>query len=163
MSTKTGLLEISRFVIPRSVLGTTIGFLREAGRKGNEAFVLWSGLAAGSSDFHFTRAILPIQNPQATRYGLMVTVEGDELFRINKEAYERGETLGAQVHSHPTEAFHSDTDDRFPLVTLVGALSLVIPNFAGRAPSDIDEWAWYRLSDDVRWIPVDDSTWIELE
>lgn len=163
MSGEQGLLGIRRFIIPRDVLGTTIAFLRDAGRKGNEAFVLWFGREEASADFRFTRAVLPAQEPQATPHGLLVTVPGDELFRINKAAYQQGETIGAQVHSHPTEAYHSETDDRYPLVTLVGALSLVIPNFAVRAPGDMDEWAWYRLSEDAQWDLMDEHTWIELE
>jgi hypothetical protein len=35
-----------------------------------------------------------------------------------------------QVHTHPFEAFHSETDDRYPLLFDPGFLSLVIPNFA---------------------------------
>jgi hypothetical protein len=34
------------------------------------------------------------------------------------------------VHTHPEEAFHSPTDDRFAIVQSPGFLSLVIPNFA---------------------------------
>jgi hypothetical protein len=42
------------------------------------------------------------------------------------------EKLGVriQVHTHPGEAFHSPTDDAFPIIHTVGFLSLVIPNFA---------------------------------
>jgi hypothetical protein len=35
-----------------------------------------------------------------------------------------------QVHTHPGEAFHSKTDDDFPIIHKPGFLSLVIPNFA---------------------------------
>jgi len=35
-----------------------------------------------------------------------------------------------QVHTHPGEAFHSATDDAFPIIHTVGFLSLVIPDFA---------------------------------
>src|SRR5260370_111004 len=42
------------------------------------------------------------------------------------------ENLGVriQVHTHPGEAFHSPTDDAYPMIHTVGFLSLVIPNFA---------------------------------
>lgn len=43
--------------------------------------------------------------------------------------YDNGQRLGAQVHSHPTRAYHSDTDDAYPIATQRGALSLV-PHFA---------------------------------
>ena len=49
-----------------------------------------------------------------------------------------------QVHSHPTVAYHSKTDDTYPIATLVGSLSMVFPFFG------IDGWessgiAAYRL------------------
>jgi hypothetical protein len=40
-----------------------------------------------------------------------------------------------QVHTHPFEAFHSRTDDAFPIVHTRGFLSLVIPDFGCGAPS----------------------------
>jgi hypothetical protein len=42
------------------------------------------------------------------------------------------ENLGVriQVHTHPGKAFHSPTDDAFPIIHTSGFLSLVIPNFA---------------------------------
>jgi hypothetical protein len=43
---------------------------------------------------------------------------------------ERQEGIRAQVHTHPREAFHSSTDDAWPIVHLEGFLSLVIPEFA---------------------------------
>jgi hypothetical protein len=36
------------------------------------------------------------------------------------------------VHAHPTDAFHSPTDDTYPIVTTVGGLSIVVPDFARR-------------------------------
>ena len=37
--------------------------------------------------------------------------------------------IRVQVHTHPQEAFHSPTDDEFPIIHKPGFLSLVIPNF----------------------------------
>jgi hypothetical protein len=34
-----------------------------------------------------------------------------------------------QVHTHPKAAFHSLTDDTWPIVHTLGFLSLVVPNF----------------------------------
>lgn len=45
-----------------------------------------------------------------------------------------------QVHTHPYEAFHSATDDAFPIVHTPGFLSLVIPDFGMRAPSLDDSY-----------------------
>jgi hypothetical protein len=44
-----------------------------------------------------------------------------------------GRGIRVQVHTHPREAFHSSTDDAFPIIHSVGFLSLVIPDFANGA------------------------------
>jgi len=73
-----------------------------------------------------------------------VRVEGDELHRLNVWLFEHHEQLAAQVHSHPTEAYHSETDDTYPIVTVRGGLSLVVPDF-GRSGLRGKGVASYRL------------------
>lgn len=152
------LQAIQTFVIEISVVAQTIAFLKEVGLKGCEGFVLWSGRVDGTDQFRVTRAIVPEQRAMVTDHGLLVVVDGDALFRANKYAYEHEEILCAQVHTHPTAAYHSSTDDDYPLVTLEGALSIVIPNFAADAPGDVEMWACYRLVSFGKWSPLDDST-----
>lgn len=72
---------------------------------------------------------MPRQTSSRTKRGLLVRVEGKALHKLNMWLYEHGEVLGAQVHAHPDDAYHSDTDDTFPIVTSLGGLSLVVPNF----------------------------------
>jgi hypothetical protein len=158
-----GLLEINTFVVPADVVLPTIAFLQDVGRHGAEGFVLWCGQKETTSRFRFTSAYIPEQRAYNTEQGLLVVVEGEALFRANKESYERGEVLGGQVHTHPSSAYHSDTDDHYPLVTLIGALSLVIPNFAHEAPDDKACWAYYRLRDYGRWAPLDNHTQVVFE
>lgn len=160
---KDGLLGVRTFVIPGAVLAETISFLRKAGTRGNEAFVLWSGILTGPRSFRFASVLIPEQRAMETEHGLLVTVEGEALFQVNKAVHERHEILAAQVHTHPTSAYHSTTDDTFPLVTLVGALSIVLPDFARKAPRDIDRWAWYRLSRGAKWEPASTDTKVEIE
>ena len=162
-SSQHGLLAIRSFVVPADVVLGTAEFLREVGRHGAEGFVLWCGRKEAPERFRFTSAYIPEQRAYQTEDGLLVVVEGEALFRVNKELYERGEILGGQVHTHPTSAYHSDTDDHYPLVTLVGALSLVIPNFAREAPEDRSNWAYYRLQDYGRWMPLDEQTQVIFE
>ena len=86
--------------------------------------------------------------PQQTAYrlteGLCVRVEGSELHRLNVWLFEHEERLAIQVHSHPTAAYHSETDDAFPIVTTRGGLSLVVPDF-GRLGVRGPRTALYRL------------------
>ena len=160
---KDGLLDVRAFIIPSSILSETIDFLREVGVKGFEGFVLWTGQLSDPHTFRFGHAIVPEQRAMMTESGLLVTVEGKALFEVNKAAHTHNEILAAQIHSHPTDAYHSSTDDAFPLVTLVGALSVVVPNFGKNALRDIDLWAWYRLSKRGKWVPATKTTKVEIE
>jgi hypothetical protein len=87
--------------------------------------------------------------PKQTSYrldtGLCVRVDGDELHRLNRWLFDAGEILGVQVHSHPTDAYHSETDDTYPMVTLLGGLSIVVADF-GRDGIAGSSTAGYRLS-----------------
>jgi hypothetical protein len=129
------LERIERFVVPRQIVEHTERSLREAGQQGHERFVLWSGHPSGGR-FDVHTAHVPRQTAYKRKTGLLVRVEGQALHELNMWLYEAGQTLGAQVHAHPTEAFHSDTDDTFPIVTILGGLSLVVPDFcrAGLLP-----------------------------
>ncbi len=164
MTGPQGLLDVSRFVIPSAILDTTVQVLIEAGRDGDEAFVLWSGvLEDGGTRLRFTIATRPEQEPMVTPDGLLVVVPGTALAEVNLACYRRGEILAGQVHSHPTDAYHSTTDNHYPLVTLLGALSLVIPDFARDGRHGAGRWAWYRLAGPGRWNQVNPATTVMLE
>lgn len=156
------LVACNTFVIPRSLLDYTLDVLAEAGKKRNEAFVVW-GAVVDDRTVTFRSAVRPQQRAHKTRSGLLVTVEGEALFEVNRELYQRGEVLAGQVHSHPTDAFHSDTDDCFSLVTLTGALSVVIPDFARDGLADVRSWAWYRLTGQAQWTPLTSRDRIKLD
>lgn len=143
--------SIREFIIPPDICDETDHQLRAAGRDGAERFVLWSGVI--DKDLFLVRTIhVPKQTAYRLPEGLCVRVEGDELHRLNVWLFENGERLGIQVHSHPTEAYHSDTDDTYPIVTTRGGLSLVVPDF-GRYGVRGRDTALYRL---------DSSGWGEL-
>jgi hypothetical protein len=42
---------------------------------------------------------------------------------------DEGAGIRVQVHTHPGAAYHSATDDEFPVIHTPGFLSLVVPNF----------------------------------
>jgi hypothetical protein len=157
-----GLADVSRFTVTKDVIAATIEVLAEAGRRGYEAFVLWGAVPRPDGSMHICSAVRPAQHAQKTRDGLLVTVAGEALFSVNKLLYERGETLAGQVHSHPGRAFHSTTDDAFPLVTLRGALSVVVPNFARARRAGTRGWVWYRLVGVGDWVQVDPADLVEV-
>lgn len=153
------LEDVDEFVIPLEVIDQTLKPLQDAGERGYEAFVLWGGrLAAGGKRFNFVSAYFPRQQMSRGKEGLLVVVGGEALFRVNRTFYEHGLTLGGQVHSHPSAAYHSETDDAYPPMTLVGGLSGVVPDFGSGGRDRLDDWAWYRLSGPGEWAPAGDET-----
>jgi hypothetical protein len=156
------LEAVREFVIPLQLVDQTLEPLHEAGRRGYEAFVLWGGRFLDDDRFEFVSAYFPEQTTSRGEEGLLVRVDGEALFRVNRAFYESGLVLGGQVHSHPTDAYHSEIDDTYPLVTLVGALSGVVPDFGDGGRERLSEWAWYRLVAVGEWAPVGGETRIEF-
>jgi hypothetical protein len=123
-----GFLEIQTIEVPREFVVNTYNFFQDNGNKGYECVVLFAGEEYGNL-FRVTHVIFPEQKLYKTLHGLGYSVDGVELDRINIWLYENKKTLIAQIHSHPIEAYHSEVDDDFPIVTTVGSLSIVVPDF----------------------------------
>ena len=123
------LEAVNRFRIPRDVVEATASALQAAGAEGVECFALWSGVP-GEEAFEVRTLHVPPQRAYRLASGLLVRIDGEALHALNRWLYEHGELLAAQVHSHPTGAYHSDTDETFPVATQLGALSIVVPDFA---------------------------------
>lgn len=157
------LADVTEFVIPLELVDQTLEPLQKAGKEGYEAFVLWGGRPDGDARFEFVSAYLPAQTTTRGDEGLLVVVEGEALFRVNRTFYEHGLILGGQVHSHPTDAYHSDTDDSYPLMTLIGGLSGVVPDFGDGGRERVNGWAWYRLVGPGQWAPVGAETRITFQ
>lgn len=122
------LAQVERFQLPTTIVVQTEEALRTAGRRGCEAFVLWSGRQIGRL-FSVRTAHVPIQEAYRLSSGLCVRVDGAELHRLNVWLYEANEVLAVQVHAHPDAAYHSDTDDAYPIVATIGGLSIVAAEF----------------------------------
>ncbi|HYK95431.1 MAG TPA: hypothetical protein VE011_06155 [Candidatus Dormibacteraeota bacterium] len=139
---------IERLRVPSAVLTSSEQALREAGRSGLELFVLWTGIRHGEL-FEVQSRHVPPQSSYRSQDGCSVRVGSEALYELNVWLYEHGEALGVQIHSHPTDAYHSETDDAFPIVTTEGALSVVVADF-GRFGILDQSTAIYRL-EDGRW------------
>jgi len=120
---------VVRFRVRPEVLERTESALQEAGSRGCELFALWSGTVEDGT-FAGTTLHIPEQKAYRLPSGLMVKVDAPALHKLNVWLYEHDETLGVQVHAHPTRAFHSTTDSTYPIVTELGSLSIVAPYFA---------------------------------
>ena len=145
------LRGVQRFRVPASVVHATVEAVRFAGQDGYESFVLWSGTRDDDA-FTVAQLHIPEQISYKLKAGLCVRIGGSELHRLNVWLYEAQQVIGVQVHSHPRDAYHSETDDTYPIATLDGSLSIVLP-FFGRDGWESADIAAYRLGKDG-WVDV---------
>ena len=148
------LRTVRRFRVPAFALRDTEEAIRSAGQDGYELFVIWSGTPEGDR-FTVERAHIPEQTSYKLDLGLCVKISGPALHRLNVWLYEARQVIGAQIHGHPATAYHSQTDDTYPIATLEGSLSVVLP-FFGRYGWESNGIAVYRLGRDG-WIRVADG------
>jgi hypothetical protein len=66
-----------------------------------------------------------------------------------------------QIHTHPHTAFHSSTDDAWPLIHTPGFLSLVIPDFA-QGEIGLREAYLTEIGDDGEWNEVSAADRLEI-
>lgn len=146
------LMGVRRFRISACDIRETVEAIRSAGEDGYELFVVWSG-TRDHDTFNVANVHIPDQVSYKLDSGLCVRVDGSELHRLNVWLYEAKQVIGVQVHGHPTDAYHSKTDDTFPITTLVGSLSIVLPNFgrdgwgsSGIAAYRLGRYGWLEIS-----------------
>ena len=110
--------------VPAAVLAETFTSLRGCGKGRRECVVYWLGpthvLGAVDENVHPLHA--------AGRGGYEIDDRWLTAFWF--DLARRRRSVRVQVHTHPRAAFHSPTDDDWPLVHTPGFLSLVIPDFA---------------------------------
>ena len=140
------LKGVRRFRIQASAIQETEEAIQSAGQDGYELFVIWSGVRIEDT-FTVAEVHIPDQTSYQFDSGLCVRVDGSELHRLNVWLYESQQVIGVQVHSHPSDAYHSETDDTYPIATLDGSLSVVLP-FFGRDGWESSGIAVYRLERD---------------
>lgn len=144
-----GLLGVSTVRVPRPVVEDALDHLATTGARGMEGVALWAGRRDGET-FEVHSTIVPAQTAHRTPNGGYFVVEGSELQRINRHLYRSGLSLAAQLHSHAGGAYHSEADDAYPIVAVLGGISVVVPDFA-LGPPALDEWAVYRLLPETGW------------
>lgn len=145
----SGFLDITQILVPGALVSEAHAHLQEVGTRDFEGQALWAGRREGPA-FHVSHTLIPAQTGFRTAGGVGVYVEAEELHRINVWLYQQQLSLIAQLHSHPGSAYHSDTDDAFPVATTVGCLSIVVPSFA-QEPFALSACAVYRLRPGRGW------------
>lgn len=133
--------------LPLKIIQETFHALVKCGQGRCECVIYWTG-PVGKSD-----GIDGWDHPTHRRSPCGYEIDDhwltDYWFRLGRK---RREIL-AQVHTHPGQAFHSTTDDCWPVVSQPGFISIVIPNFAlGQMNL---EGAWIgRLSSSGQWLSL---------
>lgn len=109
--------------VPRQLLVKTFAHFRECGQGQRECQVLWVG------SWSCPEQISEIAHPkhEANLYGFALDGAWLNAFWLRLGQDNMG--IRVQVHTHPREAFHSATDDQYPILHTPGFLSLVIPDF----------------------------------
>ena len=125
---------MTRVSVPSAVWDATLAQFRGCGQGRDECVVYW--LARSS---HIS-AITALEHPEhVAGYGsYQVSSAWISAFwlRLAHSAL----SVKVQVHTHAGRAFHSNSDDSWPLIHTPGFLSLVLPGFAS---SDLSlRWAY---------------------
>lgn len=145
------LTSARRFLFPRILAEECNEALRAQGERGAELFIALSAtLDEDARAVHFHRALIPEQTCHLTEHGLLVTIEGEALFKLNRDCYLAGELLAGQIHAHPGRAYHSGADDELALIRLAGGLSIVVPHFAN-GPLRPRRWSVHQRREDGSW------------
>lgn len=122
--------------------------------RGDEGAELFLALSATVSKDGRTVTFRRVHLPQQTCYsgpdGLLVRIDGEAIFELNRSCFEREEILAGQIHAHPTDAYHSPSDDQLALIKLPGGLSIVVPDFAA-GPLHPRHWSVNQLGEDGVW------------
>jgi hypothetical protein len=142
--------------LPRRIVEETFGCFRECGVGRDECQVLWIGPWA--SPDRITEAVHP--KHRSHRGGFVL--DGGWISDFWQRLADEGLGIRAQVHTHPTVAFHSDTDDAYPIIHAPGFLSLVIPNFAF-GPVGFENAYLTEIQSDGSWREVSIAERLEVE
>ena len=135
------------YALPRTMLDETFAHFRTCGRGLRECQSLW--LSSWNTPGKLARVIHPEHVSHVGGY----IVDDSWLNEFWLELADRNMGVRVQVHTHPRQAFHSASDDAYPIIHRPGFLSLVIPNFA-MGPVGFDDAYLTEIQADGSWREV---------
>jgi hypothetical protein len=151
MTASSPLAAARRFELPGELAGRCMEAMKARGAEGAELFLALSAtVSEDGRTVSFKRVHLPEQTCYSGPEGLLVKIDGDAIFELNRSCFEREEILAGQIHAHPTDAYHSPADDQLALIKLPGGLSIVVPHFA-RGSLHPRRWSVNQLGEDGVW------------
>jgi hypothetical protein len=138
---------VSVLRLPRQVLDDSFSQLRTCGAGRAECVVYWC--ADRGEPGLLTRAVHPLHRAGRGWYEVDSAWITQFFLHLRRE----GQKVLVQVHTHPQEAGHSETDDQFSLAPAPGFMSLVIPDF-GAGQAGFRGAALVRMRADGSWEPT---------
>jgi hypothetical protein len=139
----------NRYQVPQAVLRETFAEFRRCGGARRECQVLW--VSPWAAPERITRVVHPVHRARGDGFEL----DGSWLNDFWRELARTKSGVRVQIHTHPGSAFHSRTDDEWPIVHTPGFLSLVIPHFA-QGPADFQNSYLTEIQPDGAWREVVD-------
>lgn len=129
------------------MIDETFSYFRSCGNGERECQIYWLSHQDSPQD------LIEVCHPRhwASRYGL--AIEDKWISHFWNDLAFRKMSVRFQIHTHPQEAFHSATDDTYPLMCHPGFLSLVIPDFA-LGPVGFEHAYLTEIQPDGRWQQV---------
>ena len=145
--TGVGVLPTPVTLVSNKIMELTFDILRECGEGQRECQVVWIG------PWSAPQVVTSVVHPVHQAYGDGFELSDSWISRFFTYLSETKQGIRVQVHTHPGRAFHSATDDGWPIVSTPGFQSLVIPRFAqgdvgfeGAYLAELDaEGAWREL------------------
>lgn len=134
------------------VLDRTFEIFRKCGRGRAECVVYWVNVKEAAP---VAEVVHPDHSSGRGGYSVESSWINEFFLRLRTEQ----KAVLAQVHTHPTSAWHSAVDDLYSLVPAAGFASLVIPNFA-MGPVGLAGAALYLMQDDGAWAAQSPADWI---
>ncbi|HEV2786456.1 MAG TPA: hypothetical protein VGV67_08720 [Solirubrobacteraceae bacterium] len=152
MTARIDLLAARRFALPRTLAEACVAAMVERGEEGAELFVaLAATIEDDGATVQFRRGVIPRQTAYTTPDGLLVKIDGDALYELNRDCREQGDIVAGQIHSHPDSAYHSGADDELAIVQLPGGLSIVVPYFGRGGLDAAATWSVHQLTPAGDW------------
>jgi hypothetical protein len=151
-STKT-FREVSKIVLPSPCLNKAYKQMRVAAMQRQKAVALFAGVEEDNI-FHIIETIIPEQVSLTCPDGTSSMVPDEELLRISSWLQENDFELIAQIHSDPRQAYQATQNEAWPIINIIGGISIIVPDFA-LGPTSSETWSVYRLACGNKWIELD--------
>ena len=129
--------------LAKDIVGETFRTLSECGRGECECVTYWTGPTEQN-------LVDGLEHPAHKRSPFGYEVEDTWLTDFWKQLAQSKRSVKAQLHTHPGQAFHSASDDQWPIVSQAGFVSIVIPDFATGEPTLDRAWIG-RLEANGKW------------